>query len=98
MPKKRPEYRADRAHEDFLTNLKDHLSSVDVFEEKIEKQLNTKFDLCHINEEKFNDIVDELFLTTDEKELKLLVRSKIEPVEDHLLAFISSTSTSALMT
>ena len=90
MPKKRPDYRADRLHEDFLTNLKDHISSVEVFEEKIENQLAKKFDLCQIDEINLKSIVEELFFTTNEKDLKLLVRTRIESVTDHHLAFLAS--------
>ena len=92
MPKRRPDYRADRNHEDFLTNLRDYIPSIEVFEEKIENQLAKKFDLRQIDEASLKSVVEELFFTTPERELKLLVRTRIESVGDHHSAFLASPS------
>ena len=88
MPKKRPEYRADRVHSDFLTTLKDHLPSIEDFESKIEQQLHQNYDVNIIDEFDINSLVDELYSTASEKELKLLVRTRIESVDEHLSTFL----------
>ena len=43
QPKKRPEYRGDRNHLDFLTKLSDNVKNVDAFENAIVRQLETMF-------------------------------------------------------
>lgn len=84
MPKKRPEYRADRDHLDFLSTLKDHLISIDDFEKKVEKQLSEKFDICIRTVEELEEIASSLRDSTPEREIKLLVRTKLVSVQDHL--------------
>ena len=95
MPTKRPDYRADRLHHDFLTTLKDHLPSIDNFETRIEKQLGEKYDINVCDIEDIEEMVEELYETASEKELKLLVRTKIESVEDNLIAFHSAAAAAA---
>ncbi len=43
VPKKRPEYRKDRSHLDFITKLSSHLSSVEDFEEAIRSELSKTY-------------------------------------------------------
>lgn len=52
LPKKRPAYRKDRTHTQFLTPLKNKLPSVDHFEEEISRVLNMYFDVkkCDMND------------------------------------------------
>jgi hypothetical protein len=92
MPKKRPEYRADRDHLDFLTTLKNYLPSIEDFEHRLVSQLHVNYDVSFTNEEDVNEIVANLFATAEEKELKLLVRTRTESVEDLLAAFVASKS------
>ncbi len=47
MPKKRPEYRGDRSHLDFITKLSSHVSSVEAFEAAIRAELSRSFDITH---------------------------------------------------
>jgi hypothetical protein len=84
MPKKRPEYRADRDHLEFLSSLKDHLPSIDDFEGKVERQLSEHYDVCLRTEEDLREVVSSLHASTPENEMKLLVRTKLESVQDHL--------------
>lgn len=90
MPKKRPDYRADRNHLDFLTSLKDHLPSIEDFEHRLVSQLHGNYDVSFTTEEDVKKIVSDLFSTAEEKELKLLVRTRTESVEDHLASFVAS--------
>lgn len=90
MPKKRPDYRADRDHLDFLSTLKNHFPSIEDFEHRLVSQLHVNYDVSFTNEEDVKKIVSDLFSTTEEKELKLLVRTRTESVEDHLAAFVAS--------
>jgi arginine deiminase len=92
MPTKRPDYRADRDHLAFLTKLKDHLPSIEDFEQNIEKQLSTKFNITIFTEEYLDNIISSLLSSTSDKDSKLLVRTRIESVEEHLLAFNSIPS------
>ena len=41
-----------------------------------------------IDEFDINSLVDELYSTASEKELKLLVRTRIESVDEHLSTFL----------
>lgn len=84
MPKKRPEYRADRDHLEFLSSLKDHLPSIDDFEERVERQLSEHYDICNRTEEDLAQVVSTLHASTPENEMKLLVRTKLVSVQDHL--------------
>ena len=84
MPKKRPEYRADRDHLDFLSSLKDHLPSIDDFEEKVKSQLSEHYDVCIRSVEDLEQVVSTLHASTPEREMKLLVRTKMVSVQDHL--------------
>jgi hypothetical protein len=90
MPKKRPEYRADRDHLDFLSPMKDHLSSIEDFESKIEEQLSLKFDVCHWSESDLKSTTSSLFESTPQKDMKLLIRTKTESVEEHYLEYITA--------
>lgn len=90
MPKKRPDYRADRNHLDFLSTLKNHLPSIEDFEQRLVSQLLENFDVSFTNEEDVKQIVSDLFTSTEERELKLLVRTRIESVDEHLASFVAS--------
>lgn len=45
IPKKRPEYRGDRSHNDFITRLSSHVKSVDAFEAEIYAELSTRYQM-----------------------------------------------------
>lgn len=45
VPKKRPEYRGDRSHLDFITKLSSHVDSVDAFEAAIRAELARSYDI-----------------------------------------------------
>lgn len=45
MPEKKPDYRADRDHSDFVCRLKDHLPSKDAFVSKLKETIDTRYGL-----------------------------------------------------
>ncbi len=47
VPKKRPEYRGDRSHLDFITKLSSHVTSVQAFEDAIYDELSKAYDITH---------------------------------------------------
>lgn len=90
MPTKRPEYRENRDHSDFLSPMKDYLTTIEDFECKIEEQLSNKFDLSHWSESDLNSTTSSLFDSTPQKDLKMLLRTKIESVDDLFLEFTAA--------
>ena len=48
LPRKRPEYRLNRSHSEFLTRLKYYYSSIDAYEESILNQLKSKFEVIPV--------------------------------------------------
>ena len=90
MPTKRPEYRENRDHSDFLSPMKDYLTTIEDFEIKIEEQLSNKFDLSHWSESDLNSTTTSLFDSTPQKDLKMLLRTKIESVDDLHLEFTAA--------
>lgn len=80
MPKKRPEYRVDRDHDQFLSRLKNHLPSFNYFEERIVEQLETRFDVVTTSSAELARTLAEL-ATHDE--LDELIRTKIESADEH---------------
>lgn len=82
MPKRRPDYRGDRDHKEFLTTLKTYISSVNEFEQLILKQLIMEFDveivdvkdlISHINDNVLNGKVIESYS-----------KSKYENIENYI--------------
>jgi lipoate-protein ligase A len=57
MPSKRPDYRGDRDHNDFLTRLCLHIPSREAFLELLVSQLSEKFDLEHVSHEDFASVI-----------------------------------------
>ena len=80
MPKKRPEYRVDRDHDQFLSRLKNHLPSFEFFEDQIVRQLETKFDVVVTSSAELATTITEL-ATPDE--LDSLIRTKVESAKEH---------------
>jgi hypothetical protein len=81
MPKKRPEYRADRDHDAFLTRLKSHLPSVDDFEARVVRQLTQKFDVVATPAAALPPILAALM---EPHERDAVVRTKVESIEEYL--------------
>ena len=90
MPKKRPEYRADRDHLDFLSPMKDYMTSIEDFESEVEKQLSRKFEITHWNESDLKGTTSSLFESTPQKDMKLLIRTKTESVDEHYLEYTTA--------
>lgn len=80
MPSKRPDYRGDRDHNDFLTRLHLHIPSKEVFLEELVSQLGEKFDLKHVSPEDFAQVIAD---TCEEqgKSINELARTRFEQVE-----------------
>jgi hypothetical protein len=49
MPKKKPEYRSDRSHTDFLKPLSEAYADMDDIESNIMKCLSAEFDVDHLD-------------------------------------------------
>ena len=81
MPKKRPDYRVDRDHDQFLSRLKHHLPSFDYFEEHIVRQLDTKFAVSLTSAAELATILSEL---ATEDDFDDLIRTKVESAQRHL--------------
>ena len=83
MPKKRPEYRRDRDHLDFLDRVNNHIESKVEFEKRILEASSQFYDIEEIDfEETEQMILQEIERTKDnEKEMKMLVRTRVEPLE-----------------
>ena len=79
MPKKRPEYRADRDHDAFLTRLKHHLPTVDDFEARVVQQLTHKFDVVATPAAALPATLAAL---AEPHEWDTLVRTKVETLEN----------------
>jgi hypothetical protein len=47
MPEKRPAYRANRPHREFITTLSDKVRGIDDMEAAFVKQLKTRFEVIH---------------------------------------------------
>ena len=60
------------------------------FESKIEEQLSLKFDVCHWSESDLKSTTSSLFESTPQKDMKLLIRTKTESVDEHYLEFIAA--------
>jgi hypothetical protein len=81
MPKRRPDYRGNRDHRDFLTTLKTYIPSVKEFEQLILNQLIKEFDvevveikdlISHINDNVLNG-----------KDIEIYSKSKYENIENY---------------
>jgi hypothetical protein len=56
IPKKRPAYRGDRNHGDFITTLCDKISSVEVFEQTLQNELSQHYAVTRYTD--FREILD----------------------------------------
>jgi lipoate-protein ligase A len=56
LPKKRPRYREDRSHDQFLCTLKDHAPSLSFLIDALTKHLSLSFDLQRLSEKEFSAI------------------------------------------
>lgn len=81
QPKKRPEYRGDRNHLDFLTKLTDHVTSVDAFEESIVNQLEKMFSVTMMKD---GGEIQEYKDYLESKKGEFAPRSKIEELQNSL--------------
>ena len=90
MPTKRPEYRENRDHSDFLSPMKDYLTTIEDFESKVEEQLSLKFEISHWSESDLKSTTSSLFESTPQKDLKLLIRTITESVDEHYLAYTTA--------
>ena len=81
MPKKRPEYRNDRAHSDFLTTLQPYFATPQQFQQFIIDEMGKHYSL-----DSKDTSLEELTAMSEEllkgKSFGDLVRTKIENIED----------------
>lgn len=60
LPKKRPQYRGDRDHKEFLTKLNKYIGSIDIFYSQIITSLNSEYEVDVIHESHFYEIITKL--------------------------------------
>ena len=80
MPAKRPEYRRNRPHTDFLVTIKDHspLTSLDHFSDNIKLSLlANRYEVTEVSQIAVDAIVAKIESATN-KSINELARSKIE--------------------
>lgn len=81
MPKKRPQYRNDRTHSDFLMNLSTQINSAKEFENLIRHQLNEVYDLEIVNANEYLEYSMKNYLGN--KKLLDIVRTKYEDINEY---------------
>lgn len=81
LPKKQPEYRANRDHTSFLTPLSKWLPSVNSFVEGIQSKLFHSFDVTQLNSEDFFELTSKLKKEAIEKDV---YRTKLESAAEIL--------------
>eukprot|EP01036_Dinobryon_divergens_P024353 gene24350-32795_t len=64
IPKKRPAYRGDRNHGDFITSLSDKISSVEDFEDALQQELSRHYTVTRSTD--FSDILEVPFHKDDD--------------------------------
>ena len=57
LPKKRPSYRKDRSHEQFLCSLSGYLPNREALAQGVKQELSSRFVLNHLSEEEFPSIL-----------------------------------------
>ena len=60
LPKKRPQYRGDRNHNEFLTKLNKYIDDIDTFYTQIIVELNAEYEVDVINDSNFNHTIMKL--------------------------------------
>ena len=85
MPKKQPDYRLNRSHEDFLDKISRHLDTPEDFEERLLHSVSHLFEIQEVSMEEALSTAHMEKCRCPEKEQKLLIRTKIEQVEDYIV-------------
>ena len=60
MPAKRPEYRQNRSHDNFLTKLRDHIPNQESFETNVMGYLGRSFQVSFIEVDQLLEEVDDI--------------------------------------
>ena len=60
MPKKRPNYRGDRMHAEFLSRVKDHMEDKSTFVNSVKESLSFMFEVDEVRYEQFLDRANEI--------------------------------------
>ena len=79
MPSKRPNYRNDRLHSDFLTNLKFYFESSDQLRDLIIKSIQEDYTIENITLDEIEILYNNI---TNGQPIENFVRSKIENLND----------------
>lgn len=58
MPKKRPKYREDRAHEEFITRMRDYFPEMKTLQERLVSELEKRFEVRVVREEEIRDVLE----------------------------------------
>ena len=81
MPKKRPDYRKDRSHGQFLDKLSRHMSEPGEFVERTVRELGKSYDVVEVSEQHMLALVHELQHSVD-YEKPADIRTRIEQVDN----------------
>ena len=84
MPKKQPDYRLNRSHEDFLDKIKRHIETQEDFDERLLQTVEGTYEVREITLSEATRIALEEEEKCPEKERNLLVRTKLESIEDYI--------------
>ena len=84
MPKKQPEYRLNRSHEEFLDKIMRHIETPEDFEERLLQAVGTVYEVQEVDIAEAIRVADYEEKHCPEKEKKLLLRTKIEEIEDYI--------------
>jgi len=83
IPSKKPEYRGERNHKDFLTTLKENLPSMNEFQNNIIEQLSTVYDVKLIDNNTIEKIVNDL-KNESNNNIQSLIRTVNVDIENHI--------------
>lgn len=81
IPLKKPDYRGERNHKDFLTKLKDHMPSIDSFEKLVIDQLSLVYKVNYIDNSNIEYIVKDL---QDSNNIDSLIRTTVIDIDEHI--------------
>jgi lipoate-protein ligase A len=84
MPKKQPEYRLNRSHEEFLDKIMRHLETPEDFEERLLRAVGSAYEVREVGIAEATRLAAHEERHCPEKEKKLLLRTKVEDIRDYV--------------
>ena len=84
IPLKKPEYRGNRNHHDFLTKLKNYIPSLESFENDIIQQLSLVYDINYIDDNNIDTIVNDLKNNSNNSNINSLIRTTVVDINEYV--------------